>query len=122
MAPLRLEEASDGTFLETTFRVDRGRMRFRLKNVNAQKERQVWRDHTHDSYIPMSQKRSTMVATLKKVEFMASDFEERWISARDKLQEFEQLGYSVMERRRACHVVGREGDTLFWVLVAAQQR
>ena len=50
MPPLRLEEAADGTFLETSFDVSHGMMRYRLKNVNAGGEKKVWRYHSFDSY------------------------------------------------------------------------
>ena len=33
MKPLKLEEASDGTFLETSFQVDRDQIQFRLKKL-----------------------------------------------------------------------------------------
>ena len=45
-----------------------------------------------------------MVATLKKVDKMASDSEERMASALDKLREFEELGYPAAVRRAACLV------------------
>ena len=94
MPPLRLEEAADGTFLETSFDVSHGVMRYRLKNVNAGGKKAVWRYHSFDSYTTTEQKRSTMLATLKKVDFMASDDVERFYSAVDKLREFENLASS----------------------------
>ena len=58
--------------------------------------------HSFDSYTTVAQKNSTMVAALKKVDFMASDEVERFQSARDKLREFEALGYPSSMRRNAC--------------------
>ena len=51
---------------------------------------------------------STLVATLKKVDAMASDRMEKWASAVDKLRELEELGYPVRVRREACGVVAAE--------------
>ena len=39
MPPLNLEEASGGTFLETSFRMQDGQLHYRLKNTNAGGER-----------------------------------------------------------------------------------
>ena len=122
MPPLRLEEADDGTFLETSFDIAHGVMRYRLKNVNAGGEKKMWRYHSFDSYTTTEQKRSTMLATLKKVDFMASDEIERFYSAVDKLREFEALGYPANVRRGACGVLLKERASLAWGLVGAMQR
>ena len=57
----------------------------------------------------VSQTHSTMVATsrLKKVDEMASDWEEKAESAMHKLKEFADLGYPAQERVRACRVLAR---------------
>ena len=86
MAPL-LEETSADTFLESSFRLVDGGIRYRLKNANAGGDRKVWRYHAHDSYVPSSQRHSTMVATLKKVDETASDWKEKAESAMHKLKE-----------------------------------
>ena len=62
--PLNLEETADETFLETTFRVEADRIRFRLKNVNVGDTKKVWRYQSFDSYSPQEQKWRTLVATL----------------------------------------------------------
>ena len=80
MPPLRLEEANDGTFLETSFEVQHGRINYRLKNTNT-RSKEVWRYHSFDSYATFGQKKSTMIAALKKVDYFASDNSERMISA-----------------------------------------
>ena len=41
--PLNLEEATDGTFLETFFTVQHDHIDFRLKNVNEGEVKKVWR-------------------------------------------------------------------------------
>ena len=122
MPPLKLEEAEDGTFLETSFDNTHGTMRYRLKNVNAGGHTKVWRYHSFDSYTTTEQKRSTMLATLKKVDFMASDDIERFYSANDKLREFENLGYPAGMRRDACGMLLKERPSLAWALVGTMQR
>ena len=122
MAPLKLEEATDGTFLETTFRVDGNYVHFRLKNVNQGGVRKVWRYQSYDSYTPYEQKKSTLIATLKKVDFMAGNQTERYESALDKLAEFASLGYPPKVREYACQRVGRETNQRIWFAVAKQQR
>ena len=87
MPPLRLEEANDGIFLETSFEVQHGRINYRLKNTNVEKKK-VWRYHSFDSYATLDQKKSTMIAALKKVDYFASDNSERMVSAIHKLREF----------------------------------
>ena len=122
MAPLCLEEATDGTFLETTYRVESEGIRFRLKNVNAGSERKVWRYHAWDSYVPEQQKLSTLVATLKKVDVMASDGRELLESAADKLKEFAVLGYPARARKHACRVMVEGGACAVWQLIGAVQQ
>jgi len=120
--PLNLEETADETFLETTFRVEADRIRFRLKNVNIGDTKKVWRYQSFDSYSPREQKWRTLVATLKKVDFMGSDYEEVFNSAMHKLREFEELGYPVNMRRSACHRVSLEGGGMIWLAVGMAQR
>ena len=103
------------------FRVEGGRIRFRLKNVNTGGAKKVWRYHAWDSYVPEQQKRSTLLATLKKVDCMASDEAERLESALDKLREFEDLGYPVAVRRQACRIIAEETGGMAWLLAAAKQ-
>ena len=122
MAPLKLEAATDGTFLETQFKLEHDRIRFRLKNVNEDGEKKVWRYQAWDSYTPHMQKCSTLVATLKKVDFMAGDDEERGFSALHKLREFQNLGYPVRTLRDACARVYRETGRLVWAAVAMMQK
>ena len=121
MKPLKLEEASDGTFLETSFQVDRDQIQFRLKNVNEGGVKKVWRYQAYDSYTTSEQKWSTLVATLKKVNFMAGDGKELMESAMEKLREFADLGYPVQVRKSACYRVGREVERTEWIMVAAAQ-
>ena len=82
--PLCLTEGNEGVFLENEIVANGDYLQFRLKNVNAKKPNTVWRYHNFDSYTTYSQKRSTMIATLKKVHNMAGDKTEEYFSALDK--------------------------------------
>ena len=62
-----------------------------------------------------------MIATLKKVDFMASDEFERFESARDKLRDFADLGYPAGMRREACGVLIKERPSVAWAIVGAMQ-
>ena len=121
MPPLKLEDSKDGTFLENTFRIEGGSLRFRLKNVNEGGKRNVWRYHDYDSYVAYGQKRATLIATLKKVATMAGDYSEMYESAMDKTMEFAQRGYPPGMRRYACQRVGRETGHRIWFGVAQEQ-
>ena len=61
-------------------------------------------------------------ATLKKVDEMASDWEEKAESAMHKLKEFADLGYPAQERVRACRVLARERDWQVWMMAATLQK
>jgi len=123
MPPLKLEEATDGTFLETSFKIEGSYIHFRLKNANEGDERKVWRyfSRTTATCLSYEQKRSTLIATLKKVDSMAGNKSERFESAMHKLREFADLGYPVKVRQYACYRVGRETGQTIWNGVAKQQ-
>lgn len=121
MPPLKLEEAEAGVFLESSFWVQGSYIHFRLKNVNEGGRKQVWRYQPYDSYMPYEQKRSTLIATLKKVDRMAGNKSERFVSAMHKLKEFADLGYPVRVRQYACYRVERETGQRIWLAVAKQQ-
>ena len=120
MPPLHLEEANDGTFLETSFEVQHGRINYRLKNTNA-RSKEVWRYHSFDSYATFGQKKSTMIAALKKVDYFASDNSERMVSAIHKLREFKNLDYPNAMRREVCETLMQESGNVVWRIVGALQ-
>ena len=120
--PLNLEEASDGTFLETFFTVEHDRIEYRLKNANEGDVKKVWRYQSWESYSPSEQKRRTLVATLKKVAAMASSEKEMMNSAMAKLREFADLGYPASVRKDACCRVASSGGGAIWIVVALTQR
>ena len=61
-------------------------------------------------------------ATLKKVDYMASDQSEKFESAMDKLHEFRELRYPARVRRNACAVLAKERDSVVWNLAGTLQR
>ena len=120
--PLNLEEASDGTFLETYFTVEHDRIEYRLKNANEGDVKRVWRYQSWESYSPSEQKRRTLVATLQKVATMASSEKEMVNSAMAKLREFADLGYPASVRKDACCRVASSFGIAIWIVVALTQR
>ena len=94
---------------------------FRLKNVNEGEVEKVWRYQAWDSYSPNEQKWRTLVGTLKKVDYMASNEKEVFVSAMHKLREFANLGYPVSVRKGACYRVARDGGGLAWLAAAKAQ-
>ena len=74
-----------------------------------------------DSYSTREQKVATLIATLKKVEFMAGDEVQRGKSAVLKLKEFQELGYPRQVRQSACFRLGRETGRCVWFAVGAMQ-
>ena len=67
------------------------------------------------------QKKSTMIATLKKVQNMAGSKNELWESAEDKLREFARIGYPMRVRRYVCYRMYKETGDETWVGVATRQ-
>jgi hypothetical protein len=79
----------DDTFLETTFRVEGGRIRHWLKNDNPRDgPTRVWRYHHFASYCSYEQKRATLMACMKKVHAMASDESVLHVSALQSWKSF----------------------------------
>ena len=111
---------TDGTFLETSFEIQHGRINYRLKNTNP-RSKEVWRYHSFDSYATFGQKKSTMIAALKKVDYFASDNSERMISAIHKLREFRNLDYPNTMRREVCEILMQESGNIVWRIVGALQ-
>jgi hypothetical protein len=71
--PLKLEDAKETTFLETTFRVNSsGQFDYWLKHDN-EKTRKVWRYQHWRSHAPFAQKKALVVACMRKVHTMTSD-------------------------------------------------
>ncbi len=114
--PLKLEDAGEGTFLETTYSVEQNKMVFRLKNAN-EKETKVWRYQHFYSHATYQQKRAVLVASLRKVQKMASDADQLHVSAIAKLREFEKLKYPVWMLKKACNLLGATTNEGRWIAV-----
>ena len=113
--PLELEPGKEGTFLETRFRIDDGRVVHWLKNDNEGGKREVWRYQHFQSATPFMQKRATLTACLKKVERMASDDAQLIRGAKDKLAEFRALRYPVSVLRQACSFLAASESRGAWI-------
>ena len=121
--PLSLEPAHDNVFLETRFELQEHGFEYRLKNANEGMESPaVWRYQHWSSYGAYQQRRSTMLATLRKVDKMASSGRQLLISGDAKLKEFERLGYPVGVRRFMCAVLARDTGKIEWWALRKQQR
>ena len=105
-----------------TFRGGTGGFQIPAKNANEEtSEPVVWRYQHFESYGAYQQKRSTMMATLRKVEKMASDGKQLLLSGSEKLLEFDRLGYPVGIRRFMCEVLYRDTGKVEWRYLRAEQ-
>ena len=116
MPPLKLEDGTEGTFLETSFRItDSNTIQHWLKNQNMQGESpKVWRYAHFDSYSGFEQKRSTLMACLSKVHKMASDQDILCDSAVQKIAEFSGLRYPRRLLWTACTTMGVKTRNPAW--------
>ena len=123
-SPLTLEEGKEGTFLETRFMVspDKKNISFRLKNDNeGRNEPQIWRYHHFQSYGNYTQKRATLLASLRKVHHMASDSKQLFFSGVDKLKEFANLDYPKGIRKFMCGIMARDTEDFTWYKIMQAQ-
>ena len=109
--PLKLEDAREATFLETTFELSSdGTLAYWLKNDNTHDKR-IWRYQHFRSHGPIAQKRALLVACLRKVHKFASDAQQLYNSAKAKLDEFIQLHYPAWLINKACaHLAYTTGE------------
>ena len=115
--PLKLTDGSEGTFLETSFKITAtNRIVHWLKNQNAH-ETCVWRYAHFASPTPFTQKRAVLMACLLKVDKMASDERWRLISAKQKLAEFARLQYPRRMLWTACTTMGVKTRHTAWFKV-----
>lgn len=115
--PLKLEEGTGGTFLETRFTIERNGFRYKLKNDNENGKAKIWRYQHFHSYSSFAQKRATLTACLKKVNLMASDRDSLRESALAKVGEFKKLGYPLGVLRKACALMGFVTGQGVWITV-----
>jgi hypothetical protein len=102
--PLKLEDGKSDTFLESTFEVTKdNKIRYWLKNENEiGQEPKTWRYAHFHSYATFESKKGVMIATLKKLDKMASDDNALINSAIKKLHEFIILKYPAKLIWTAC--------------------
>ena len=117
--PLSLEDGSEGTFLETRFRITAtNRIRHWLKNTNELGyEPTVWRYAHFASYAPFVQKKAVLMATLRKVQAMASDDRALSKSGIQKIAEFARLRYPKKMLWTACTTTGVSTRCTAWFRV-----
>ena len=116
-APLKLEDGTPGTFLETTFEDDgKGPVRFWLKNDNKEgEEPKVWRYMDFRSHGPYMQKRALITSMMRKVHKMTSDRAARSQSAIQKLAEFRRLHYPKGLITGVCSFMGAVTGDNTWI-------
>ena len=121
--PLKLEMGGEDTFLETTFKIKDGKtFLHRLKNANeGLEEPKVWRYHHYESYGSYTQKRATLLATLRKVHNMASNASQLLFSGAEKLKEFAKLGYPRGIRKTMCGIMARDTEDYTWYRILHTQ-
>ena len=120
-APLKLVDAKDDTFLETTFALQSGRFRRWLKNDNTMlSPHTVWRYQDFASDTPFEQKRAVILACLKKVHAMAGDKDVLHASAITKLMEFRRLHYPPTVLRGVCTVLATVTAEYEWIKIRAE--
>ena len=123
-SPLTLEKGKEDTFLETRFKVspDGRDVSYRLKNNNeGNGESQIWRYQHFHSYGNYTQKRATLLASLRKVHHMASDSQQLFFSGVDKLKEFANLEYPKGIRKFMCGIMARDTDDFTWYRIMQAQ-
>ena len=121
--PLKLVDAKENTFLETTFEVTSGgnRIRHWLKNENPQGgPTKIWRYQHFNSAAPFEQKRATITACMKKVQLMASDGDALFSSALQKLAEFRELGYPKGVLKGVCTHMAAITSRYNWIQVRTE--
>ena len=118
--PLKLEGDNGDVFLETQFFIENRKIRHRLKNVNEHTKK-VWRYHHYESYSQYQQIKATLIACLWKVQNMASDDEQLFISGCAKLKEFELLSYPKHLRTYGCAVMAKGTGNTTWFDIRRQQ-
>jgi hypothetical protein len=119
--PLCLKESEEGIFLESFFKIKGDYIFYRIKNANENGERNVWRYQHAQSYMPLQLKISLIVMTLKKVDALAGQKSELYMSGKQKLEEFKKLGYGPEMRQHVCYRVGRETGHYTWYTIGQQQ-
>ena len=119
--PLKLEDGKEGTYLETSFRVQHNQIDHWLKNENENGIK-VWRYNHFHSHGSMVQKRATLTACLRKVESMASNTELLKQSAMAKIREFQRLAYPNSILKGVCTFLAATTGNDAWITVRSMIR
>jgi hypothetical protein len=115
--PLKLEDAKEATFLETTFELSTdGKVEYWLKNDNEHVKK-IWRYQHWRSHAPFTQKKALVVMSLRKVHKMASSREARYKSAIAKLREFIALQYPTYLLKSTCNVLAFSTGDRIWITI-----
>ena len=117
MEPLVLTDADGQSFLETSFEVTPlNKIRHWLKNNNDINDNQ-WKYTHFKSHSPFTQKRATLLASLQKIQFHASDKGGLSLSARKKIKEFLLIGYPIGMIRKACNKLAASNNCPAWLSI-----
>ena len=123
LPPLKLEQAPPDTFLETTFRIENNHITYKIKNENHENAPpKTWRYAHFKDHTAFAQKRSVLQATLMKVHNLASDNENIYVSAKQKLAEFRRLQYPERMLWTACTTVGVRTRRRIWFTIRDELR
>ena len=114
--PLKLEDGATDTFLETTFIIEDNNIRHKLKNVNED-DIKVWRYAHYNSNNRYTYKKATLLASLRKVHFMASDDIMLIGSALEKIREFVLLSYPKRMLHATCTKMGVLTRNATWFVI-----
>ena len=114
--PLKLEDGATDTFLETTFIIEDNNIRHKLKNVNED-DITVWRYAHYNSNNRYTYKKATLLASLRKVHFMASDDIMLIGSALEKIREFILLSYPKRMLHTTCTEMGVLTRNATWFVI-----
>ena len=122
VAPLKLEDAAAGVFLETEFEMS-PHLTFQIKNANKDMHAPVvWRYQHFNSYAPYTRKRATIISALKRVVYFASDDAAMIRSGIMKLQEFAHAGYPYSVLKYCCDAMARDGNHKVWYAIREHMR
>ena len=113
--PLRLEDGTPDTFLETRFELADGRFRYWLKNDNEDGNDRIWRYQHFKSHAPLLQKRALLTACLRKVQRMSSDTAALYRSGLAKAKEFMRLQYPRAVVAAACRYLAASSGERTWL-------
>ena len=117
MEPLVLTDADGQSFLETSFEITPlNKIRHWLKNNNDINDNQ-WKYTHFKSHSPFTQKRATLLASLQKIQYHASDKGGLSFSARKKIKEFLLIGYPIGMIRKACNKLAASNNCPAWLSI-----